>query len=125
MIKRATFWERPGWLFCVLLFLFHFASVKLTLFCAVTPEEFAVISQSTDAGHAQKVAAMVCEVVEELRMPHALSPHGVVTVSVGVAVTVPDAGSAADPLKQADAALYRAKQLGRNRAELAGIGLPA
>ncbi len=43
MIKRATFRERPGWLFCVLLFLLHFASVKLTLFCAVTPEKVVVV----------------------------------------------------------------------------------
>jgi len=88
-------------------------------------EEFAVISQATDAEHAHKMAALVCDAVEALRMPHVLSPYGVVTVSVGVAVTVPDADSAAaDLLKQADAALYRAKQMGRNRAELAGVRPP-
>src|SRR5471032_133426 len=87
-------------------------------------EEFAVISQATDAEHAHKMAALVCDAVEALRMPHVLSPYGVVTVSVGVAVTVPDADSAAaDLLKQADASLYRAKQMGRNCAELAGISL--
>ena len=85
-------------------------------------EEFAVISQPTDAEHARAMACMMCAAVEALRIPHALSPHGVVTVSVGMAVAVPDADSdAARLLKHADAALYRAKQLGRNRAELADV----
>ena len=43
MIKREKFWRQPGWLFCLLLPLFHFASVKLTFFCAVTPENAVVV----------------------------------------------------------------------------------
>jgi integral membrane sensor domain MASE1 len=43
MINRHKFWERPTWLFCLLLPLFHFASVKLTFFCAVTPENVVVV----------------------------------------------------------------------------------
>lgn len=43
MIKREKFWQSPGWLFCLLLPLFHFASVKLTFFCAVTPENAVVV----------------------------------------------------------------------------------
>lgn len=83
-------------------------------------EEFAVISQSADAEHARTMAGMMCAAVEALRIPHALSQYGVVTLSVGMAVAVPDGDSdAAGLLKHADAALYRAKQLGRNRAELA------
>jgi diguanylate cyclase (GGDEF)-like protein len=41
--KRETFWDQPGWLFCVLLPLFHFASVKLTFLCGVTPENVVVV----------------------------------------------------------------------------------
>jgi len=36
-------WERPRWWFYVLLPLVHFASVKLTFFCAVTPENEVVV----------------------------------------------------------------------------------
>ncbi len=36
-------WERPRWWFFVLLPLVHFASVKLTFFCAVTPENEVVV----------------------------------------------------------------------------------
>lgn len=43
MIKREKFWQQPGWLFCLLLPLFHFASVKLTFFAAVTPENVVVV----------------------------------------------------------------------------------
>src|SRR4051812_21443776 len=43
MINRHKFWERPNWLFCLLLPLLHFASVKLTFFCAVTPENVVVV----------------------------------------------------------------------------------
>ena len=43
MNPRENFWQRPNWLFCLLLPLFHFASVKLTFFCAVTPENVVVV----------------------------------------------------------------------------------
>ena len=43
MNDRENFWHHPGWLFCLLLPLFHFASVKLTFFCAVTPENVVVV----------------------------------------------------------------------------------
>jgi diguanylate cyclase len=41
------------------------------------------------------------------------------TVSVGVASTPDHGGSVADIIASADGALYRAKQLGRNRVALA------
>ena len=44
---------------------------------------------------------------------HPDSDH--VTVSIGVAVTVPDSDDAEALLARADAALYRAKNGGRNR----------
>lgn len=43
MIIPDTFWKRPGWLFCALLLLIHFASVKLTFFCAVTQDHVVVV----------------------------------------------------------------------------------
>ena len=49
-------------------------------------------------------------------MPHAQSPHGVVTVSIGVASWPADrALDAASLIERADKALYFVKERGRNR----------
>lgn len=80
-------------------------------------EELALLLPHTDAGGAMRVAHAVCESVAQLRMAHKDSrcaPH--VTVSVGVACVVPTRHS--DPaqlVRAADAALYQAKNQGRNR----------
>jgi two-component system cell cycle response regulator len=57
--------------------------------------------------------------LERRATPHADSPHGVLTISAGMAILDPGrTRSAGEVLKEADEALYRAKQLGRNRVEL-------
>jgi diguanylate cyclase (GGDEF)-like protein len=59
--------------------------------------------------------------VERLRIFNANSPFGVLTFSAGLAML--DAGhtrSVGDVIREADEALYRAKQLGRNRVEQVG-----
>ncbi|OFA04972.1 phytochrome-like protein cph2 [Duganella sp. HH101] len=82
-------------------------------------EEFAFIAPATDADSALTIARRVCEALEALALPHAQAPGGMLTVSIGVAAWTPKAGESAEQLlRAADAALYRAKQLGRNRAEL-------
>ena len=56
--------------------------------------------------------------LEELAIPHDANTLGVLTLSAGLAMLDPEhAKSAAEVLKQADEALYRAKELGRNRVE--------
>jgi diguanylate cyclase (GGDEF)-like protein len=40
---KKRFWDKPRWQFFLLLPLFHFASVKLTFLCAVTPENEVVV----------------------------------------------------------------------------------
>jgi diguanylate cyclase (GGDEF)-like protein len=62
--------------------------------------------------------------VEELQIPHkGNEPPGIVTLSVGVAaISTGDATDADDLLKQADDALYRAKEAGRNRVASHGNG---
>ncbi|MRX09993.1 diguanylate cyclase [Pseudoduganella sp. FT25W] len=85
-------------------------------------EEFALIAQASGEDHALAMAERLCRSIATLRMPHATSPFEVLTVSIGVAVFTPgQQDSWDDLLKAADVALYRAKQLGRNRVELADV----
>lgn len=79
-------------------------------------EEFAVILPETIAGGALFVAEKIRHAVHELSIPHSSSPDGRVTVSIGLASLIPDAETTPGNLIQlADKALYRAKELGRDR----------
>ena len=81
-------------------------------------EEFAVFLPDTDAAGAFRVGEKIRRAVVALNIPHAESPHGVVTVSVGVGRMSPVASATPSALvKAADAALYEAKSRGRNRTE--------
>jgi len=83
-------------------------------------EEFAVIAASADAAGSAVLAERLRAGIEGLAIPHAGSPGGVVTASLGVAVLVPDSNKAAERLiGMADEALYRAKAEGRNRVVVA------
>jgi two-component system, cell cycle response regulator len=80
-------------------------------------EEFLILlpEQSLDDGLA--AAERYRKAIEQLAIPHGSSPaNNVVTISAGVAVLSHSEGrSVGEWLNQADAALYGAKQLGRNR----------
>lgn len=79
-------------------------------------EEFAIILPGADLAEARIVAERARAAVAALALPHLPAGHGIVTVSIGVAAMVPHADlSAAAVFGAADAALYQAKQLGRNR----------
>lgn len=82
-------------------------------------EEFTILLVGTDHAGAVEAAERICARVRELRLKDPISggfyPGCQVTVSVGVAA-FPDAGETLDELlMKADAALFAAKDAGRNR----------
>jgi diguanylate cyclase (GGDEF)-like protein len=83
-------------------------------------EEFVLLMPGSDGPDALKIASALCERVFALGLPHALSNHAAVSVSIGVFSIDPSSGSTAqDLIEAADRALYAAKQAGRNCARLA------
>jgi diguanylate cyclase (GGDEF)-like protein len=83
-------------------------------------EEFAIILPNTELDRALIVAENIRKAVAAMNLPHPCSPHGGQTISIGVAAVIPvQEGSFLSLLTQSDHALYRAKDLGRNRVEAA------
>jgi diguanylate cyclase (GGDEF)-like protein len=83
-------------------------------------EEFAVLLPGESTEGALKVAQRIHANVQSLRGAQHNRPDVTPTISVGVASMVPNAGLNLDDLiRSADAALYGAKRLGRNRIEVA------
>lgn len=85
-------------------------------------EEFAMLLPNTDMAGAIAIAERTLHAIEALGVPHAGSPAGRVTASVGVASFAPAPGSSPESLvRGADIELYRAKQTGRNQVCAAGM----
>ncbi len=82
-------------------------------------DEFVVLISRLEAQHADQVALNVAEgIVENLNQPIEVSgARHSLPVSVGIALYPQDGTDAADLLKNADTAMYAAKQAGRNRIE--------
>ncbi|MDJ0650184.1 MAG: diguanylate cyclase [Xenococcaceae cyanobacterium MO_188.B19] len=80
-------------------------------------EELAIILPNTTAEGAKQLAYKICLQIQALQIPHIASPVDLyVTVSLGVAGLIPDHDSSPEELIAiADANLYKAKELGRNR----------
>ncbi len=79
-------------------------------------EEIAVLLPATDETGARIIAEQMRAAVAALAVAHGDSPHGVATVSAGVAALDPPRAKdvPADLIKAADQALYEAKLAGRN-----------
>lgn len=86
-------------------------------------EEFVIILPNTDISGAEQIVQWILEDLHRQAIPHANSlTSAFVTVSAGVACSSTNPSVSANLLLEAaDQALYRAKQLGRNRVVLAGI----
>ena len=85
-------------------------------------EEFVVLLPNTDGAGAHAIAMDIVAAVRGLGITHAAWERGIVTVSIGLAVSVPQPGVNAGALiERADQALYAAKQAGRDRAIMSEI----
>jgi diguanylate cyclase (GGDEF)-like protein len=83
-------------------------------------EEFGVLLEDCEAEAALSRAEGLRIALRERALPHGNAPLGRISVSVGVASLVPEPGQRLEELlSRADAALYRAKAAGRDRAVLA------
>ena len=80
-------------------------------------EEFALILPNTEVPGVEYLAKLINRRVEALQIPHSVSDvASVVTVSVGCSVSFQSSAPHMEALiKQADAALYQAKENGRNQ----------
>lgn len=91
-------------------------------------EEFALLLPRTDITQAFMIGEMVRARIASLAIPHTGSNFQTVTVSVGVAFTLPNATQMPNDLVEAaDAALYAAKNRGRNAVvtHTSGLGTAA
>ena len=88
-------------------------------------EEFAVLLSVESTAQAEEVAERIRLSVSQLQIPHEYSPHRVLTISLGIALTTDPAHCTRNQLiREADQALYDAKAAGRNRSKLITVQHP-
>ncbi len=89
-------------------------------------EEFLLIMPEQSLKTAAAAVDLIRRAVEQLAIPHgANEPLGVVTISAGIATLLPGENKTTDTLlKEADTALYHAKESGRNCAVVCGDVAP-
>jgi diguanylate cyclase (GGDEF)-like protein len=91
------------------------------LLARIGGEEFALVVEQVTPAQLTAIATQLCYLVEQLNIPHQVSPLAVVTISIGSVFLPLDKVSGlkmADVLRRADVCLYRAKDKGRNRVEV-------
>lgn len=91
-------------------------------------DEFLIVLPDMGRRGAVLVAEECRQAIENLKIPHPAAPGGFVTVSIGLTDAFPERAMGLAELgagiEEADRALYRAKEAGRNRVRVSGIGLP-
>ncbi|WP_347488777.1 diguanylate cyclase [Desulfoscipio sp. XC116] len=87
--------------------------------CRYGGEEFLLILPETSLDAACQLAGRLCDMVKHMEVNYLGQPLGSITISLGVAL-YPDNGlTAADIVRAADAAVYRAKANGRDQVAVA------
>ena len=94
------------------------------LACRYGGEEFLMILPGADAEHAASRLEDLRQALARLNVAHGGSALPAITVSIGLAGCVAHRLRSAELIKAADEALYRAKELGRNRIEIAPAPQP-
>lgn len=85
------------------------------IFCRYGGEEFVLVMVNSSARGVWERAEALCSGVRELRVEHEGNAIGPVTLSIGIGMIPDHAEKGHAALLVADAALYRAKQEGRDR----------
>jgi len=91
----------------------HVRGIDLT--CRYGGEEFTLVFPEMSLAQGVERAERIREAVSQINLAYGGQPLGRVTISLGVALYPKDGETAGALLHAADAALYRAKQDGRNR----------
>jgi diguanylate cyclase (GGDEF)-like protein len=86
--------------------------------CRYGGEEFTLILPEASLEITQRRAEQMRQGVKKLKIQHKGELLGTITLSLGVAALRAHGTTAAEILRAADAALYRAKELGRDRVEV-------
>lgn len=90
------------------------------LACRYGGEEFIIMMRETNLDVAKKRAELLRLGVKSLPVEHGGQNLGGITISLGVACFPQHGSTLAELIAAADAALYRAKALGRDRSQVAG-----